>query len=440
MEGNNSFLGTERISKLLMRLAPPVMFALLIQSIYNTVDSYFVSQYSQAGLTAVSLIYPIQLLMTAVATGTGAGINVLVSRTDGSGETEKQTDIIRNGFTLGVLNALAFTVIGLLVMRSYYQISSAQEAVREAGIAYTRIVFMFSLGIFVEANCTKMLQAKGDMKTPMIAQVVGALVNLVLDPVFIFGLCGFPAMGTGGAAIATVIGQWLAMAVVLVGVCQTYEVRTGRFSIRACLQIYKEGLPPIVMQSLYTLYIVGLNLILKQLTEDAVTVLGIYYKVQAFFFIPLMGLQQVILPIISFNYGAKRPVRVKDTLKYSIGVSCAVMVVGMVVFMTIPDKLIGIFSKERTVMEIGCRAFRTICCNFLPAGVAMMFVVYFQGVERRMASIFITVLRQVFLLVPLAWLLHFFGLSFVWFTFPVTEVIAAGCCGLFYRKDATSIP
>lgn len=189
------------------------------------------------------------------------------------------------------------------------------------------------------------------------------------------------------------------------------------------------------MQSLYTLYIVGLNLILKQLTENAVTVLGIYYKIQAFFFIPLMGLQQVILPIISFNYGAKKHKRIKDTLKYSVGISCIVMLIGFIVFLAIPDKLIGIFSHDTAVLDIGCGAFRTISCNFLPAGIVMMFVVYFQGIERRKESIFITILRQVILLVPLAWLFSFIGLPFVWLTFPVTEVIATICCIMLYRKN-----
>ena len=422
------------IPKLLLKMSPPVMLALLIQSIYNVVDSYFVSIYSQAGLTAISLIYPIQLLMTAVATGTGTGINILISRMDGTGETAKQSDIVRNGFLLGIMNGLAFTVVGLLAMHGYYEISSGQIAVREAGIAYTRIVFIFAIGLFVEANCTKMLQAKGNMVIPMAAQIAGAFINLVLDPVFIFGKFGLPAMGTAGAAIATVIGQWLAMLIVIVGVCQRYAVWQGKFSLKICLRIYMEGLASIVMQSLYTLYIVGLNLILKQLTEDAVTVLGIYYKIQAFFFIPLMGLQQVILPIISFNYGAMQPKRIRDTLKYSISIACTVMIVGMAVFMLIPDKLIGIFSKEPAVLEIGCHAFRTICCNFLPAGVTMILVVYFQGVERRKASIFITVLRQVVLLTPLAWLFHYWGLRYVWLTFPVTEIIAVISCIILYRK------
>ncbi len=423
------------IPRLLLRMAPPVMLALLIQSIYNVVDSYFVARYSQAGLTAVSIIYPIQLLMTAVGTGTGAGINILISRMDGTGETEKQHDIVRNGLWLGFFNALVFTVIGTLTLHGYYGISSNQETVREAGIAYTQIVYLFSFGIFLESNLTKMLQAKGDMTTPMLAQVAGALINLVLDPIFIFGKFGLPAMGTAGAAIATVIGQWLAMAVVLIGVIRKYQIRRGTFSLKLCLQIYKEGAASIIMQSLYTLYIVGLNLVLKMLTEDAVTVLGIYYKIQAFFFIPLMGLQQVILPIISFNYGAKIYPRIKETLRYAVGISCTVMLIGLIVFMAVPDKLIGIFSREEEILKIGCGAFRTICCNFIPAGIVMMFVVYFQGIERRKESIFITVLRQIILLVPLAWLLHFFGLSYVWLTFPITEVVAAIVSVYLYRKN-----
>lgn len=422
------------IPQLLWKMAPPVMLALLIQSIYNVVDSYFVARYSQAGLTAISLIYPIQLLMTAVATGTGAGINILISRMDGTGETEKQQYIVRNGFWLGLFNTLLFAVFGMLAVHEYYDVSSSQEAVREAGIAYTQIVFLFSFGIFLESNLTKMLQAKGNMVIPMFAQIAGAVINIILDPIFIFGKLGFPAMGTAGAAIATVIGQWFAMFMVLMGVLNKYEIKKGKIILKACLQIYKEGLGSIIMQSLYTLYIVGLNLVLKLFTEDAVTVLGIYYKIQAFFFIPLMGLQQVILPIISYNYGAKAYGRIKETLKYAIKISCMVMLAGTFVFMAVPDRLISIFSGEEAILAIGCGAFRTICCNFIPAGIVMMLVVYFQGIGRGKESIFITVLRQIILLVPLAWLFHFFGLAYVWLTFPVTEVIAAVVSVLLYGK------
>ena len=426
-------MGDTPIGRLLLKLSPPVMLALLIQSIYNIVDSYFVAQYSLSGLTALSIIFPIQLLMTALGTGTGTGLNILISRMDGNGDTARQRDVVKSGLYLGIWNFLIFTCIGMLLIGSYYTISSNQAEVRAEGIQYAQIIFLGSFGLFMESNCTKLLQAKGNMVTPMLAQVAGAAINLVFDPIFIFGLFGAPELGVAGAAIATIMGQWAAMLITLKAVFRTYDVR-GTFRFKDCIQIYQGGFPSIIMQSLYTLYIVGLNLILKQFTEDAVTVLGIYYKLQTFFFIPLMGLQQVIVPVISFNYGAHDNKRVNDTLRYSILISCGVMALGTFIFMAFPKELISIFAGSTSILSIGTLALRIISVSFLPASLAMMFTVYFQGIEKGKCSVFITVLRQIILLVPLAWLFHFAGLSYVWLTFPVTEVIAM-CCGFFlYRK------
>lgn len=421
------------IGRLLLKLSPPVMLALLIQSIYNIVDSCFVAQYSLSGLTALSIIFPIQLLMTALGTGTGTGLNILISRMDGNGDTARQRDVVKSGLYLGIWNFLIFTCIGMLLIGSYYTISSNQAEVRAEGIQYAQIIFLGSFGLFMESNCTKLLQAKGNMMTPMLAQVAGAAINLVFDPIFIFGLFGAPELGVAGAAIATIMGQWAAMLITLKAVFRTYDVR-GTFRFKDCIQIYQSGFPSIIMQSLYTLYIVGLNLILKQFTEDAVTVLGIYYKLQTFFFIPLMGLQQVIVPVISFNYGAHDIKRVNDTLRYSILISCGVMALGTFIFMAFPKELISIFAGSTPILNIGTLALRIISVSFLPASFAMMFTVYFQGIDKGKCSVFITVLRQIILLVPLAWLFHFAGLNYVWLTFPVTESIAMCCCCLLYHR------
>ena len=426
-------MGDTPIGKLLLKLSPPVMLALLIQSVYNIVDSYFVSQYSLSGLTALSIIFPIQLLATALGTGTGTGLNILISRMDGTGETTRQRNVVKSGLGLGIVNFLIFTCLGMLLIGSYYTISSGQASVRTEGIQYAQIIFMGSFGLFMESNCTKLLQAKGNMVTPMLAQVVGAVINIIFDPILIFGLCGAPELGVAGAAIATIMGQWAAMLITLKAVFRTYDVR-GKFRIKDCFQIYQSGFPSIIMQSLYTLYIVGLNLILKQFTEDAVTVLGIYYKLQTFFFIPLMGLQQVIVPVISFNYGAKNDKRVKDTLRYSIMISSGVMVIGTFIFMVFPKELISIFSVSTSILSVGMVALRIISISFIPAGFAMMFTVYFQGINKGRSSVFITVLRQIILLVPLAWLFHFAGLNYVWLTFPITEIIAMCCCFFLYRQ------
>lgn len=412
------------ILKLLLKLSPPVMLALLIQSVYNIVDSYFVAKFSGDGLTALSIIYPIQLLMLALATGTGAGVNILISRMDGVGDTKSQNDVVKSGMFLGAVNFVVFALFGLLSIKGYYNISSNIEGVRREGIMYGQIILLFSFGMFLEANCTKMLQAKGNMVVPTIAQIVGAVINVILDPILIFGKFGFPQMGIRGAGIATVIGQWVTMVIGLVNVLKYYKFK-GHIDLKSCVKIYKFGIPSIILQSLYTFYIVGLNLVLKLFTEDAVVVLGIYYKLQTFFFIPLTGLQQVIVPVVSYNYGAEKYKRVKQTLWYSVAIACSVMLVGIIMFMVFPRELISIFSQQENVLNIGSSALRIISTSFIPAGFVLMFIVYCQGVNRGGYSILLTVLRQVILFVPLAWLFHYKGLFYVWFTFPATEIITA---------------
>ena len=422
------------VPKLLLKLAPPVMLAMLIASIYNIVDSYFVSSYSQDGLTALSIIYPVQLLMTAVSTGVGSGINIIVSRMDGMGDSHSQSRILKSGILLGVIDYVIFTIIAMLTIGSFIRVSSNITEVRTMGLQYSKIVILYSLGMFVEANCTKILQAKGRMVLPMIAQVVGALINIVLDPILIFGKCNFPEMGIEGAGISTVLGQHMAMIIVLVAVLKSYSVK-GKFSIKDSLSIYRLGLPSIVLQALYTVYIVGLNLVLKTFTEDAVAVLGIYYKEQSFFIIPLIGLQQVILPIISYNYGANSPKRIQQTLWYSVGVSSVVMLIANIVYTIIPDRLTEIFSNKPEVIHIGSHALSVISFSFVPLVFSMLMPVYFQGINKAKYSIVLTVLRQVILFVPIAWILHYFGLYYVWFTFPITDSITTITSLVMYGKE-----
>lgn len=369
---------TNSIPKLLLKLSPPVMLALLIQSIYNIVDSFFVAQYASSGLTALSIIYPIQLLMTALATGTGAGVNILISRLDGLGETESQHDVIKSGLLLNFFHFILFAIMGNLFIKTYFEISTSNTLVSSQGILYARIVFTGSFGLFMESIGTKVLQARGNMVLPMLAQVTGSIINVVLDIALIFG-----------------IGS-------------------------------------IITQSLYTLYIIGLNMILKGFTEDAVTVLGIYYKIQSFFFIPLLGFQQVLLPLISYNYGAGHTKRTQKTLRFATFLACGIMSVATLIFLLIPNQLIGIFSTDASLLRIGSYALRVISLSFVFAGLTIVITSYLQGIAHIKASIFIIVLRQVFLLVPLAWILHFFGLNAVWWTFPLTEIIASGC-GLLYH-------
>ena len=412
------------VPKLLLKMSPPVMLALLIQSIYNIADSFFVAKYSPEGLTALSIVYPVQLLITALATGTGAGVNILISRLDGRGEKEEQHHVIKSGLFLNIFHFILFAFVGNMLANSYFSISTGNAVVKAQGVLYSRIIFSGSLGLFTESICTKILQARGNMMIPMIAQVTGSVVNIVLDVILIFGAGRIPALGITGAAIATVIGQWAAMAITLLAVMKKYSLR-GTFKLEACKQIYANGIGSIVTQSLYTIYIVGLNMILKVFTEDAVTVLGIYYKIQSFFFIPLLGFQQVLLPLFSYHYGSGDSRRNREILKYSMLFSISIMAVATGIFFLFPEKLIQIFSKQPAIMSIGKYAFPVISISFIFAGLTIVITSYLQGIEHIKASLLIIVLRQIVLLVPLAWIFHYVSLNAVWWTFPVTEVIAS---------------
>lgn len=426
------------VKKLLLKLSPPVMLAFLIQSIYNIVDSFFVARYSGEGLTALSIVYPVQLLMTAFATGTGVGVNLLISRMDGQGETKKQSGIVTCGLVLALFHFLLFAVLEAILSDGYFRMSSANELVNMQGVTYTNIIFVGSLGLFIESVCTKILQARGNMALPMAAQVIGAVTNIILDPVLIFGLFGAPCLGIAGAAIATVLGQWAAMFITFAAVRRIYP-RRGKWDGSTCFQIYQNGIGSIVTQSLYTLYIVGLNMILALFSEDAVTVLGIYYKIQSFFFIPLLGFQQVLLPVISHNFGAGQTQRIQQTVRFAVMLSTGLMLATTLAFLLFPQPLLTIFSGKRELLRIGKYAFRVISLSFVPAGITIVVTSHLQGIAKMKLSIFVIVLRQVILLVPLAWILHFAGLKAVWWTFPLTELIAAAICIIFESSKVCQI-
>lgn len=426
------------IQRLLLKLSPPVMLALLIQSIYNIVDSFFVARYSSEGLTALSIVYPMQLLMTALATGTGAGVNLLISRMRGQGRTQEQSSVVTCGLVLALIHFLLFAVLEFFLADTYFRLSNTNELVNIQGVTYANIVFAGSLGIFVESICTKILQARGNMALPMAAQIIGAVINIILDPILIFGLFGVPSLGIAGAAIATVLGQWAAMVITFIAVRRIYP-QHGKWNRNTCLQIYQNGIGSIVTQSLYTLYIVGLNMILALFSADAVTVLGIYYKIQSFFFIPLLGFQQVLLPVISHNFGAGQAQRIQQTVRFAMTLSIGLMLVAAFVFLLFPTELLTIFSSKEALLQIGEYALPVISLSFVPAGITIVVTSYLQGIAKIKLSVFVIVLRQVILLVPLAWLLHFAGLNAVWWTFPLTELTTALVCILFERNSIRQI-
>lgn len=429
---NTDLFATEKISKILLRLAPPVMLAQLIQALYNIVDSLFVGRYSDSGLTALSIIYPIQLLMIALAVGTGVGINTAMAARLGVGNRKEADEYAGAGTPLAITLWALFALICWAIMPYYASMSTSSEAVIRNVTVYGRIVCVFSFGLFLESIWTKALQSVGDMKTPMTAQIIGAVTNIILDPLLIFGILGLPKMEIAGAAAATVAGQIAAAAVVFK---KAFRKPPQRSVYPRCVaRIFRLGTPNILMQAAYTFYILGLNLILSLFSDQAVTALGIYYKWQTFFFIPLGAMQTCIVPIISYNYAARNIERCRKTLSNAVVFGLALMALGTVCFILIPAEMLKVFTSDARVIEIGSVGFRFVGISFLPMVTSLIFPVFFQAVGSAFKSSALTVIRTVILFVPLGFLFSRLGLNWFWMTFPVTEVLTSIVGVVFYRK------
>lgn len=431
MDNLQSF-GNEKISKILLRIAPPVMLAQLIQALYNIVDSLFVGRYAESGLTALSIVYPIQLLMIAFAVGIGVGINTVMAAKLGVGERKEANEYAGVGTPLILGVWVLFAVICWLFMPVYARMSSESAAVIKDIVTYGRIVCVFSIGLFLESVWTKVLQAEGDMKTPMIAQIFGAVTNIILDPLLIFGMFGLPKMGIAGAAIATVAGQIIAAIIVSKKGCRKSPDRS--LYVHHIKDIFRFGIPNILMQSAYTFYIFGLNMILAGFSDQAVTALGLYYKWQTFFFIPLNAMCTCVVPVISFNYAAKNVDRCKKTLWTSSAFGLIFMALGTLCFIFLPVPMLKVFTADPLVIEIGKWGFRFIGVSFLPIVTALMFPVFFQAIGSGLKSSILTIVRTVVLFVPLGYIFSRFGLEWFWMTFPLTETLTTGLGFIYYRQ------
>lgn len=428
----NEFFGKENVWKILLKMAPPVMLAQLIQAVYNIVDSFFVGRSSEAGLTALSVIYPIQLLMIALAVGTGVGINTVIAAKLGIGRKDEADEYAGTGTPLALVMWAVFAVIFFFAMPFYARISTDSEEVIAGVVAYGRIVCVGSIGLFAESIWTKVCQANGDMKTPMIAQIVGAVVNIIFDPLLIFGMFGLPKLGISGAAIATAAGQ-IAAALIVMKKGYRKSPKAAKYP-RYIKKIFAAGIPNIIMQSAYTFYIFGLNMILAGFSDQAVTALGLYYKWQTFFFIPLSAMQTCIVPVISFNYAARNVERCKNVLKSSVLFGWALMFLGTLCFILIPEQMLRVFTSDDLVVEIGKVGFIYIGIGFIPMVTSLIFPVFFQAVGRGFKSSLLTVIRTVILFVPLGYLFSRFGLDYFWLTYPVTELITSIVGVIFYRQ------
>ena len=433
-------MGVMPVGKLLTNMALPMIASMLVQALYNVVDSVYVSQVSESAVTALSLAFPVQNLQIGFAVGIGVGVNSLLSKSLGEKNQEAANRAAGNGIVLMLMATALFMLFGIFGARPYFEMQSDVAETVEGGIAYTRICCLFCLGSFMEILGERLLQATGRTVHTMITQSTGAIINIVLDPIFIHGGFGIPAMGVAGAAVATVIGQWVAgMMALYFNEKLNPEVQFGKryakLDPNTVKNILTVGIPSIVMNGIGSIMNFGMNQILQGFTETATSVFGIYFKLQSFFFMPLFGLNNATISIVAFNYGARKPERITKTLKLAVGAALGLMVTGLVVFQLIPDVLLGLFNPSDTFLEIGRVALRTISWSFPVASVCIALGASFQALGNGMYSTITSLCRQLLVLLPVAYLLSLSGnVNLVWVSYPVAEVVSGTLTFVFFTR------
>ena len=430
-------MGVMPIGKLLLNMALPIVIAMLVQAFYNVVDSIYVSQISESAVTALSLAFPVQNMQIGFAVGIGVGVNSLLSKSLGQKNQEAANFAAGNGIFLMLIATALFLVFGIFGSRPYFEMQSDVTETVEGGIVYTSICCVFSLGIFVEVLGERLLQATGRTFHTMLSQGIGAVVNIILDPIFIHGWFGIPAMGIAGAAVATVIGQWTgAVLVIIFNLKYNKDVRFGLKYLKpkaaAIGPILTVGVPSIVMNGIGSVMNFGMNQILQGFGETSTGVFGIYFKLQSFFFMPLFGINNATISIIAYNYGAQKPERIKGTLKLACTVALILMTAGLLVFQLVPDLLLGMFNPSENFLIIGRNALRTISWSFPMAAVCIALGASFQALGNGIYSTVTSLGRQLIVLLPVAYLMSLTGdVHNVWLSYPIAEV-ASGALTLFF--------
>lgn len=420
-------MGSTPMLRLILSMSLPTMFSMIIQAMYNIVDSVFVSSLGQDALTALSLAYPLQLMTISVAVGTGVGINSFISRRLGEKNQELANNGAANGIFISIISWLVFLLVGIFLTVPFFKLFNPTPGVMKYGVDYTSIILIFSVGVMVEIAIEKVLQATGNMIFPMIFQLIGAVTNIVLDPLFIFGIGPFPRMEVAGAAIATVIGQILAMLFAIYIFffkkhAVQVHVRNFKPSLKIIKNIYAVGFPSIIMQSISSVLVVGLNAILMGFSEAAVSVHGIYYKMQSFVFMPVFGLNQGLMPIMGYNFGAKNKDRLHSAIRYGCIIAAFIMLCGTVIFWVFPAQILSLFNANDDILNMGITAMRFISLSFLPAAIDIIFSTTFQAVGKGFSSMILSLLRQLVFILPAALVLSNFGVNAVWFAYPIAEV------------------
>ncbi|MFA6845895.1 MAG: MATE family efflux transporter [Sphaerochaetaceae bacterium] len=432
-------MGIMPVPRLVISMSFPIMLSMLIQALYNIVDSIFVSMSSELALTAVSLAFPMQNLMISVAVGTSIGVNSLLSRKLGERDYERAEKCANNGIVLAFLSWIAFAFIGLLFSKTFFSIFSDDQNLVQLGTKYIAICLIFSFGIFIDITCERIMQATGDTIHPMIVQIAGAVTNIILDPIMIFGLFGFPTLGITGAAIATVIGQHVSMLLAIFFVRRNKEVKISvkyfKLEGKIVKDIYAVGLPSIIMQSIGTIMTTLFNKLLISYGNSAVSVFGVYFKLQSFVFMPVFGLNSGMIPVMGFNYGAKNPKRITQTIKTGIIIAMSIMIVGFLVFTLFPETLLSWFNASEQMMDIGKVALPRISLCFISAGLSIVLMSLFQAIGDGYLSMIISVTRQLVVLIPVAYLLSKLGgLDAIWYSFIIAELVSL-CLTIFFFKS-----
>ena len=449
LQPNQNKMGTMPVGRLLLNMALPMIIAMLVQALYNVVDSYFVSRISEdesikeSAIAAMSLAFAVQNILIGTAAGLGVGVNALLSKSLGEGNQERADRTAGNGITLALIATVIFMLFGAFGTKAYFQMMSDQAQTVKFGTQYISIICIGSLGIFIEVLCERLLQASGRTVHSMITQTTGAVINIILDPCLIFGLGFFPKMGIQGAAVATVIGQWVAASLALF-----FNIKYNsdvNFSLR-CLKPRKDilkpilvvGIPAIVMTSIGSVMNIGLNKVLsrfKQYGEVPINVFGIYFKLQSFFFMPLFGLNNATISIVAYNYGARKRDRITKTLKIACISALSFMLIGMAIFQMVPHVLLGIFDKSALFLKLGSGALRTISLCFPFAAVCIALGASFQALGNGIYSTIVSLFRQLLALLPAAYLLSLSGnVNMVWWAFPIAEFVSLAATAFLFAR------
>lgn len=446
MDYQENKMGTQKIFPLLLGMSLPPTISMMTSALYNIVDSIFVARLGNEALTAISLAFPIQILVIALAIGSGVGVNSYVSRKLGEKNFAEADSAATHGLVLSVIHFIVISVLGLLFIKPFFKMFTDNQNILNMGYEYTYIVTFLSLGILMQIGIEKTLQSTGNTLAPMYLQIIGAGINIILDPILIYGYFGFPPMGVKGAAIATVVGQITALFCSLyVLFCQKQAVKIHlknfKWNSNTVKEIYNVGIPSFFIISIGSFLIIGINFILSEISALAVSIFGIYYKLQTFVYMPTSGITQGAMPIIGYNYGAESRKRLLKTLDYSMIICMGINFVGTIIFWLFPREILSFFKASDEMMTIGVAALRIISTSFIFGSVCFIFACFLQSIGKGLPSLIITLLRQVIIILPAAFILgKFWGLTGVWISFPIAEIFTAVTSFIIYKHYSKTDP